>query len=90
MGDNQLVDAKLNQEQEWVGEISSEESPAQEVTHLVEVGFSTDIYGTFRQSVVFDFGAAPALVKHVCVDVMPVTDADKMKELKKVISFINQ
>lgn len=52
--------------------------------HNVRVAFSTDIYGTFRQSVVFDLGTEPVLVKHLCVDVIPVTDADKIKEIKKV------
>ncbi|RZF48178.1 hypothetical protein LSTR_LSTR016478, partial [Laodelphax striatellus] len=51
--------------------------------HRVRVAFKTDIYGTFRQSVVFDFGAEPVLVRHLCVDVVPVTDADKIKEIKK-------
>lgn len=52
--------------------------------HRVRVGFKTEIYGTFRQSVVFDFGTEPVLVKHLCVDVVPVTDVDKMKEIRKV------
>jgi len=52
--------------------------------HRVRIGFSTEIYGTFRQSVVFDFGFEPVLVKHLCVDVVPVTDATKLKEIQKV------
>lgn len=32
---------------------------------------------------VFDFGTEPVLVKHLCVDVVPVSDADKMKEIRK-------
>jgi hypothetical protein len=51
--------------------------------HKVKVTFSTDIYGTFRQSVVFDFGGEPVLVRHLCVDVVPVTDVDRMKEIRK-------
>lgn len=47
--------------------------------------FVTEIYGTFRQSVVFDFGTEPVLVKHLCVDVIPVADADKITEIKKEI-----
>lgn len=51
--------------------------------HKVKVSFATDIYGTFRQSVVFDFGGEPVLVRHLCVDVVPVTDVDRMKEIRK-------
>ena len=47
------------------------------------MAFLTDIYGTFRQSVVFNFGHEPVLVRHVCVDVVPVTDADRMKEIRR-------
>lgn len=34
---------------------------------------------------VFDFGSEPLLVKHLCVDVIPVTDADKVQEIRKEI-----
>ncbi|XP_014248250.1 probable helicase with zinc finger domain isoform X2 [Cimex lectularius] len=82
-GVQQLLYVQLKGDQEWTGDIPAEENADVQLVHTVEVGFNTDIYGTFRQSVVFDFGTSPTLVKHLCVDVMPVTDADKMKELKK-------
>lgn len=86
---NKVVEAELLSDQEWIvpnpderySEIPNERSPILE--HRVKVVFSTDIYGTFRQSVVFDFGSEPVLVKHFCVDVIPVTDADKIQEIKK-------
>jgi len=59
------------------------ESAAPILEHKVKVSFATDIYGTFRQSVVFDFGGEPVLVQHLCVDVVPVTDVDRMKEIRK-------
>lgn len=88
---NKVVEAELLSDQEWVvpnpdarySETPTERSPMLE--HRVKVVFSTDIYGTFRQSVVFDFGAEPVLVKHICVDVIPVTDVDKIQEIKKEI-----
>lgn len=88
---NKVIEADLLSDQEWVvpnadgryTETPSDRSPLLE--HRVKVVFSTDIYGTFRQSVVFDFGSDPVLVKHICVDVIPVTDADKIQELKKEI-----
>lgn len=75
-------------DQEWTSKEGSSESESNEILeHRVKVGFKTEIYGTFRQSVVFDFGTEPVLVKHLCVDVVPVTDVDKMKEIRKVRTF---
>lgn len=73
-------------EQEWTnGRDSTWENEGTEMLeYKIKVGFKTEIYGTFRQSVVFDFGSDPVLVKHLCVDVVPVTDADRMKEIRKV------
>lgn len=90
-GGNKVVEAELITDQEWIVpnlderylETPNERSPLLE--HRVKVVFSTDIYGTFRQTVVFDFGSEPVLVKHFCVDVIPVTDAEKMQEIKKDI-----
>ncbi|XP_059471957.1 probable helicase with zinc finger domain isoform X2 [Neocloeon triangulifer] len=41
------------------------------VHYKIKVQFSTEIYGTFRQSIVFDFGTFPVTVKHVSVEVVP-------------------
>lgn len=62
--------------EDWRGE--------DQLEHTVTVAFCTDIYGTFRQSLVVDFGTEPVLVKHLCVDVIPVTNADKINDIKKV------
>ncbi|XP_066992775.2 probable helicase with zinc finger domain isoform X2 [Anabrus simplex] len=88
-----MCEWKPSNDQEWsvppvpaleersVGDSSEDTFPLLE--HRVKVAFATDIYGTFRQSVVFDFGGEPVLVRHLCVDVVPVTDADRMKEIRK-------
>ncbi|XP_005175912.1 probable helicase with zinc finger domain isoform X1 [Musca domestica] len=55
------------------------------VEHHVTVEFHTEIYGTFRQAVCFDFGSEPILVRHLCVDVVPVSDAEKIEEIKRDI-----
>lgn len=92
------ADVELSSDQEWVALSSSSStdnnnsstgddssSTTEPLEHRVKMGFSTDIYGTFRQSIVFDFGDEPVLVRHVCVDVIPVTDADKIQEIRKEI-----
>ena len=40
-------------------------------TYSVTVSFKTDIFGTFRQSVVFNFGSEPYLKQDLCVEVTP-------------------
>ncbi|XP_058833823.1 probable helicase with zinc finger domain [Topomyia yanbarensis] len=88
---NKVVEAELTSDQEWVatsdysklGDLASETNPLLE--HRVKVIFNTDIYGTFRQAVVFDLGHEPVLVKHLCVDVVPVTEVDKIQEIRKDI-----
>nr|CAD7397005.1 unnamed protein product [Timema cristinae] len=64
-------------------ELQADHDTPLQLEHRVKVGFATDIYGTFRQSVVFDLGEEPVLVRHLCVDVVPVTDADRMREIRK-------
>lgn len=44
------------------------------------VKFQTNIYGTFRQGLVLDFGTEPVLLQRLCVDVVPV---DEMKQVTK-------
>uniref|UniRef100_A0A1B0BWL6 C3H1-type domain-containing protein n=1 Tax=Glossina palpalis gambiensis TaxID=67801 RepID=A0A1B0BWL6_9MUSC len=53
--------------------------------YQITLEFHTEIYGTFRQAVCFDFGTEPLLVRHLCVDVVPVNDAEKIEEIKRDI-----
>ncbi|CAD7005795.1 unnamed protein product [Ceratitis capitata] len=53
--------------------------------HRVTIEFHTDIYGTFRQTVCFDLGTEPMLVQQLCVDVVPVGDAERIEEIKRDI-----
>ncbi|KAJ1529194.1 hypothetical protein ONE63_005999 [Megalurothrips usitatus] len=59
------------------------QKPNTEFKHSVCVEFLSDIYGTFRQAVAFDFGVEPLMVKHLCVDVRPASFATNVEELKK-------
>ena len=45
---------------------------------FTQVVFRTEIYGTFRQSVVFGFGADPVIVRELCVDSCTISDIDKL------------
>ena len=45
---------------------------------MFQVVFRTEIYGTFRQSVVLDFGTEPVYTKQLCVDSTPVAEVEKL------------
>ena len=47
--------------------------------YTIKVSFRADIFGTFRQSVIFSFGFEPHLRQDLCVDVVPVLDEDETK-----------
>ncbi|SPP76042.1 probable helicase with zinc finger domain isoform X1 [Drosophila guanche] len=90
---------ELKSDQEWVAAAAAtatatetqpaegeEESPQPAtLNHEVTVEFRTEIYGTFRQAICFDVGQEPLLVRHLCVDVLPVNDAEKIEEIKRDI-----
>lgn len=61
------------------------------VSHRVKICFSTDIYGTFRQAVCFEFfGLETILVKHFCIDVVPLEEYDKIQEIKNDILTVTR
>ncbi|CAH1119647.1 unnamed protein product [Phaedon cochleariae] len=70
--------------QEWIAPFHQESTPLE---YRISVVFTTNIFGTFRQSVVFDFSTEPVLVKHLCVDVVPDLDLEKIFEIRKEITL---
>lgn len=95
---NQIESGKaLTTDQEWltnVDKIGHElESNETVVSHRVKICFSTDIYGTFRQAVCFDFIGLEdeaILVKHFCIDVVPLEEYDKIQEIKNDILTVTR
>ncbi|GFX75481.1 probable helicase with zinc finger domain [Trichonephila clavipes] len=71
--------------QEWS---STDSVPFNEENYVVKVRFITAIYGTFRQDLVFDFGFEPVLVKKLCVDVVSISDMEKLQQAREeVVSY---
>ncbi|CAH1794723.1 unnamed protein product [Owenia fusiformis] len=66
--------------QEWTNHTFSPGKNNNEQVFRIKIMFKTIIYGTFRQTVVLDFGSEPVLVNHICVDSTPVTDLDKLHD----------
>ncbi|KAF8795213.1 putative helicase with zinc finger domain like protein [Argiope bruennichi] len=82
----ELTDFELGPNcQEWS---STENSPFSEESYIVKVRFVTAIYGTFRQDLVFDFGFEPVLLKKLCVDVVSISDMEKLQQAREeVVSY---
>ncbi|CAL1275056.1 unnamed protein product [Larinioides sclopetarius] len=83
---SELTDFELGPNcQEWS---STENSSFNEENYIVKVRFVTAIYGTFRQDLVFDFGFEPVLVKKLCVDVVSISDMEKLQHTREeVVSY---
>lgn len=76
-----LTQIEISNRQEWVlkvGETNPNLPKPQLYEYKVTIVFSTGIYGTFRQTAVFDFGSVPVLSRHLCVDVIPAGDVEKV------------
>ncbi|XP_032994759.1 probable helicase with zinc finger domain [Lacerta agilis] len=61
--------------QEWIGGKMAQNG----IDHLVykiSIAFSTEIFGTFRQTVVFDFGTEPVLMQRVMIDAASTEDLE--------------
>lgn len=54
--------------------------------YKVAVGFSTEIFGTFRQTVVFDFGSEPVLMQRIMVDAASIEGMLKAKRSSRDLS----
>lgn len=61
--------------QEWTG-VGLMQNGMDHCLYTVEVAFRTEIFGTFRQTVVFDFGSEPVLMQRVMVDAASIEGKD--------------
>uniref|UniRef100_A0A8C4ZCT8 Helicase with zinc finger n=1 Tax=Gadus morhua TaxID=8049 RepID=A0A8C4ZCT8_GADMO len=65
--------------QEWMaGEEPAADNGLDHCVYQVGVGFSTEIFGTFRQTIVFDFGSEPVLMQRVMVDAASIEDLEHL------------
>ncbi|XP_052786871.1 probable helicase with zinc finger domain isoform X2 [Mya arenaria] len=47
--------------------------------YRIKVAFQTEIYGTFCQNIIFDFGKSELLLKQLAVESAPVTSVDEVR-----------
>lgn len=53
--------------QEWIGGEMAQNG-LDHYVYKVGIAFNTEIFGTFRQTIVFDFGLEPVLMQRVMID----------------------
>ncbi|XP_046366711.2 probable helicase with zinc finger domain isoform X1 [Haliotis rufescens] len=63
--------------QEWINQDTANKGHG-EYVYRVKVVFKTDLYGTFRQSIVFDFGLEAVMAREMQVESAPVMDTEKL------------
>ncbi|XP_070580150.1 probable helicase with zinc finger domain [Ptychodera flava] len=73
--------------QEWVQLKNNNNNniKSSERLYRVKLAFTSEIFGTFRQSIVFDFGSEPVLMKRVCVDAVSPSDLKQIDEAMDTI-----
>ncbi|OCT63161.1 probable helicase with zinc finger domain [Xenopus laevis] len=68
--------------QEWVGEKMAQNG-LDHCIYKVAIAFTTGIFGTFRQTVVFDFGAEPVLMQRIMVDAASTEDLEYLMHARQ-------
>uniref|UniRef100_A0AAR2KAN8 Probable helicase with zinc finger domain n=1 Tax=Pygocentrus nattereri TaxID=42514 RepID=A0AAR2KAN8_PYGNA len=68
--------------QEWSG-AGLVQNGMDHCLYTVEVAFNTEIFGTFRQTVVFDFGSEPVLMQRVMVDAASIEDLEHLLQARQ-------
>ncbi|XP_041363275.1 probable helicase with zinc finger domain [Gigantopelta aegis] len=68
-----------NQCQEWINQDTHAKGHG-EYVYRIKVVFKTDLYGTFRQTIVFDFSVEAVLTREMQVESSPVVDAEDLSK----------
>ncbi|KAL7639366.1 UNVERIFIED_CONTAM: hypothetical protein RMT77_009867 [Armadillidium vulgare] len=75
---------KLKDSQEWINnDLDLAENVNME--YKIEIHFQTEIYGTFRQAIVIDFGIEPVFIKKFCVDIVPLTEFKELETARTTV-----
>uniref|UniRef100_A0A8C5R894 Probable helicase with zinc finger domain n=1 Tax=Leptobrachium leishanense TaxID=445787 RepID=A0A8C5R894_9ANUR len=68
--------------QEWVGEQMTQNG-IDHCMYQIIIAFNTEIFGTFRQTVVFDFGVEPVLMQRIMVDAASTEDLEYLMHARQ-------
>ncbi|XP_066443394.1 probable helicase with zinc finger domain [Eleutherodactylus coqui] len=81
-GNSQVSQEVAESCQEWVGEKMSQNG-FDHCLYKVVITFTTEIFGTFRQTVVFDFGVEPVLMQRIMVDAASTEDLEYLMHARQ-------
>ncbi|CAB1344861.1 unnamed protein product [Coregonus sp. 'balchen'] len=81
----QRLQAEAEGCQEWTAgeEALAANNGMDHCIYTVAVGFSTEIFGTFRQTIVFDFGSEPVLMQRIMVDAASIEDLEHLMQARQ-------
>ncbi|XP_044838879.1 probable helicase with zinc finger domain isoform X1 [Mauremys mutica] len=68
--------------QEWIGGKMAQNG-IDHYIYKVSIAFNTEIFGTFRQTVVFDFGLEPVLMQRVMIDAASTEDLEYLMHARQ-------
>ncbi|XP_054986326.1 probable helicase with zinc finger domain isoform X2 [Sorex araneus] len=68
--------------QEWIGGTMAQNG-LDHYVYKVGIAFNTEIFGTFRQTIVFDFGLEPVLMQRVMIDAASTEDLEYLMHAKQ-------
>lgn len=85
--------------QEWSSKLGSSNNnnmnpfnsqKSKERIYRIKIQFTSQIFGTFRQSVVFDFGVEPVLMKRISVDSVSPMDQKELEEVRETMVCVTE
>ncbi|XP_030840583.1 probable helicase with zinc finger domain isoform X3 [Strongylocentrotus purpuratus] len=86
--------------QEWSSKMSSHNNnnninpynstKSKERIYRVKIQFTSQIFGTFRQSIIFDFGMEPVLMKRISVDSVSAMDQKELEEVRESMVCVTE
>ncbi|XP_042639487.1 probable helicase with zinc finger domain [Orycteropus afer afer] len=68
--------------QEWIGGKMTQNG-LDHYVYKVGIAFNTEIFGTFRQTIVFDFGLEPVLMQRVMIDAASTEDLEYLMHARQ-------
>ncbi|XP_075418227.1 putative helicase with zinc finger domain isoform X1 [Tenrec ecaudatus] len=68
--------------QEWIGGKMAQNG-LDHYVYKVGIAFNTEIFGTFRQTIVFDFGSEPVLMQRVMIDAASTEDLEYLMHARQ-------
>jgi len=82
-------DTEVKEVKEEEEESNTDLPEVKEYSYNLKLKFHSKIFGTFKQTVLFDFGERPLLSKTVIADVVPFSHDSDVQSVKESILFIS-